>query len=111
MKSAVASIALLGALVFGARNTLAQSSAPDGQALYKQDCATCHGAAGVPAPAMAKAMGIPTFDAALFARVSADSMIAVLKHGQGKAMKSFKDKLTDEQMAAVIKYLRTAFAK
>ncbi len=84
---------------------------PDGQALYKQNCVACHGATGVPAPAMAKALGIPTFDAAVFAKVSEDSMLAVLKHGAGKNMKSFKDKLSDDQMVAIVKYIRSTFGK
>lgn len=109
MRSAVVSVALFGALVVGARAVATQG--PDGAALYKQDCATCHGANGAPAPAMGKALGVPTFDAALFTKVSQDSMLAVLKNGSGKNMKSFKDKLSADQMTAVIKYIRTAFAK
>lgn len=60
---------------------------------------------------MAKALAIPTFDAALLGKVSQDSMLAVLKNGSGKNMKSFKDKLSAEQMAAVIKYVRSTFGK
>ncbi len=112
MKLALLSITLLAALAVGARTAAAQAAAPDGAALYKQDCATCHGATGAPAPAMAKALGgIPTFDAAFVSKVSADSMTAVLKNGAGKNMKSFKEKLSADQMAAVVKYIRTTFAK
>ncbi len=107
MRSVVVSVALLAALVVGMRTAVAQ--APDGQALYKQNCVACHGATGVPAPAMAKALGIPTFDATLLSKVSEDSMLAVLKNGAGKNMKSFKDKLSADQMAAVIKYVRGTF--
>jgi mono/diheme cytochrome c family protein len=109
MRSTVVSAALFAALVVGARAVATQG--PDGAALYKQNCATCHGATGAPAPAMAKALGIPTFDAALLGKVSEDSMVAVLKHGQGKNMKSFKDKLSADQMVAVVKYIRGTFGK
>lgn len=106
MKSAVASVALLATLALGTRMAAAQT--PDGGALYKQQCATCHGAAGVPAPAMAKALAIPTLDAAFLAKVSDDSLSAVVKNGAGK-MKPFKDKLSAEQIAAVVKYVRGTF--
>lgn len=107
MKSTVVSVAMLVAIVGVTRSAAAQAA--DGEALYKQNCVACHGATGAPAPAMGKALGIPTFDAALMAKVSEDSMLAVLKNGSGKNMKSFKDKLSAEQMAAVIKYLRGTF--
>jgi mono/diheme cytochrome c family protein len=103
MKGLALSLALLAALAAGTRDAAAQG--PDGQAVYKQQCATCHGAAGVPAPAMAKALAIPTLDAAFLAKVPNDSVVAVVKNGAGK-MKGFKDKLSAEQIAAVAKYVR-----
>jgi cytochrome c6 len=106
MKAVVLSLALVTALAATSRDAAAQG--PDGQAVYKQQCATCHGAAGVPAPAMAKALAIPTLDAAFLAKVSSDSIMAVVKNGAGK-MKGFKDKLSADQIAAVVKYVRTSF--
>lgn len=109
MKAVAVSLTLLTLLVGGARTAMAQ--APDGQALYRQHCVSCHGATGVPAPAMAKALGVPTFDAALVKQVSQDSMLAMVTNGDGKNMKSFKDKLSAEQRAAVIQYIRGTFGK
>lgn len=88
------------------------AQAPDGQALYREHCKECHGAAGRPTKqALGKYKDIKTFDAAFFASRSDDSLVAVLKHGvkDGKEMKSFKDKLSADEMAAVTKYARTRF--
>lgn len=88
------------------------AQAPDGQALYREHCKECHGAAGrPPKTAVAKYKDVKTFDAAFFTGRSDDSIVAVLKRGvkDGKEMKSFKDKLSPEEMAAVVKYVRTRF--
>lgn len=106
MRALALSLALLAALAAGAKEAAAQG--PDGGAVYQQQCATCHGATGAPAPAMAKALAIPTLDAAFLAKVSDDSVAAVVKNGAGK-MKPFKDKLSAEQIVAVVKYVRGTF--
>jgi mono/diheme cytochrome c family protein len=91
----------------------AVAQAPDGQALYSENCRKCHGAIGTPPKAIkAKFPKIATFDAAFILHRSNDSIVKVLTKGVGKAedMKSFKDKLTHEQMEAVAKYV-TALGK
>ncbi len=88
------------------------AQAPDGQALYREHCKECHGAAGRPTKtALSKYKDIKAIDAAFLAGRSDDSVVAVLKHGvkDGKEMKSFKEKLTPEEMVAVAKYVKTRF--
>jgi mono/diheme cytochrome c family protein len=100
------------ALVACAASTLA-AQGPDGQALYREHCKECHGAAGrPPKTAVAKYKDVKTFDAAFFTGRSDDSILAVLKRGvkDGKEMKSFKEKLSPEEMVAVVKYVRTRFS-
>lgn len=85
---------------------------PDGAALYREHCKECHGAAGRPTKqAQGKYEDIKALDATFLAARSDDSLLAVLKHGVkgGKEMKSFKEKLSPEEMAAVVKYVRTKF--
>ena len=85
---------------------------PDGAALYREHCKECHGAAGRPTKqAVGKYKDIKAFDAAFLGARSDDSLVAVLKDGamDGKEMKSFKEKLSAEEMAAVVKYVRTKF--
>jgi mono/diheme cytochrome c family protein len=100
--------AVIGMLaVAGASRAAAQ--APDGQALYRRECRSCHGANGVP-PQRAREQyeRIPTLsDSAFMARRTDDSIVAVLRRGLGRDMKSFSDKLTAEEMRAVVLYVRT----
>jgi mono/diheme cytochrome c family protein len=86
------------------------AQAADGQSIYKDECRTCHGAAGKPTQrAVSQYKNMPTFDATFFAHRSQDSIVAVLNHGLGKDMKSFKSKLSAEEIAAVAKYLKETF--
>jgi mono/diheme cytochrome c family protein len=83
-----------------------------GKTSYEENCRKCHGATGVPSKAMmTKFPKIAAFDAPFLAKRSDDSVLSVLtKGGSTKDMKSFKEKLTHEQMKAVAVYIRS-FAK
>jgi len=97
---------VLLALALGAPAAAAQT--PDGAALFGQYCRACHGAAGVPSQGM-KTMfaGLQSLaDSAFLAARSQDSIVSVLRHGVGK-MKSFQEKLSAEQMAAVARFVKT----
>ena len=89
----------------------ARAQAPDGQALYRRECRSCHGANGVPPQrARDEYEHIPSFaDSTFMAQRSDDSLVAVMRHGvgRGRDMKSFTDKLTPEEMRAVAQYVRT----
>lgn len=99
-------LALTGIAGTGAAQT---ATRPDGAALYKQQCRSCHGLAGVPPKAMASIFkGLKSFaDSAWLAGHSEEAIVAVLENGSGKDMKSFKEKLTKDEMVAVAKYVRT----
>ena len=82
---------------------------PDGRMLYLKNCRTCHGATGMPSgenkekyPKI-KALN----DSAFLAKLSDDSLLKVLVHGKGEDMKSWSDKLSHEELEAVVKYVRT----
>lgn len=93
------------ALALSSRAVAAQGT--DGASLYRENCRTCHGAAGKPTQrALSQYPKIPTMDAAFVAARSADSIVTILTHGKGKDMKSFKDKLTPAEMRAVAEYVR-----
>ncbi len=83
---------------------------PDGQAVYREQCRNCHGAAGKPTQrALSQYKKIPTFDVTFLAARSQDSIVVVLNRGLGKDMKSFKDKLSPQEIAAVARYVRETF--
>ena len=84
---------------------------PPGKALYEANCRKCHGVRGVPPKTMkAKYEKIATFDADFFKKHSDDSVVTILTKGKGEDMKSFKAKLTHEQMEQVADYIKS-FAK
>lgn len=104
-------IASLVAFLLGAGASRVLAQAPDGQALYREHCRSCHGANGV-APERAKAQypRIPTLsDSAFMASRSDDSVLTVLKRGSRRShdMESFSGKMTEPEMRAVIAYVRT----
>ena len=102
------SVVAIGALLaVSAALSTAAAQAPDGKALYNENCRKCHGVIGTPPKTMqAKYPKIATFDDQFLAKHSQDSIVKVLVHGKGEDMKSFKDKLKPEEMEAVAKYVR-----
>ena len=90
----------------------APSQDPPGKAPYEEFCRKCHGVRGVPPKTMkAKYAKIATFDSAFVAKHSDDSVVTVLTKGKNEDMKSFKEKLSHEQMVAVAAYIRSFSAK
>lgn len=76
--------------------------ADGGDATYKAKCASCHGATGTPAPAMAKMMGIKPVSDPDIQKLSVDQIVAAIKTGKGK-MKPIAG-LTDPQIKDVATY-------
>lgn len=104
------SLFLFGVLA-AALSTRAAAQGVDGKTLYDENCKKCHGATGTPvAPMKKKYEKLAAFDAAFFAKRSDDSVVAILTQGKGDNMKSFKEKMKPDEMAAVARYIRS-FAK
>ena len=82
----------------------AMAVAEDGAALYKTKCQSCHGAAGVPNPGMAKLMGIKPVSDPAVKGLSLAQVEAAVKSGKGK-MKPVAG-LTDPQVKAVAAYFK-----
>ncbi len=86
--------------------TGAMSFAESGDAIYKANCQSCHGATGTPNPGIAKMMGVKPASDPSYKTVSAADMSAAVKNGKGK-MKPFAGKLTDAQITAAVTFFRT----
>lgn len=89
------------------------AQAADGQAIYKEECKSCHGINGVP-PERAvrqyskiKSLGEGGFVSAL----AEDSIATLVKKGIDKDMKSFAAKLSDVEIKAVAKYIKELAVK
>jgi len=105
-------IAAGGALSQAAAQAPEQAGARDARTLYQENCKKCHGVLGTPPKTMkAKYDKIATFDAAFIASRSDDSVVKILTKGKGEDMKSFKEKLTPDEMLAVAKYVRELGSK
>jgi len=89
-------------IAIAAAASMALAQAP-GADVYKAKCQSCHGAAGVPSPAMAKAMGVKPINEVKTTQET--KMIAVTTNGAGK-MPGFKGKLTDAQIKDSVTYFR-----
>lgn len=98
-------------LTTGASTPRNVASAPaDGNALYTKHCALCHGQDGRGKPVYRK-QGQPDFTDANWQKAHTDAQItAVTKNGKGKFMKPYKDKLSDDEIKAVVARIR-AFGK
>lgn len=116
MKRLVFTLAAVFALALTAGTSIATAQAaaaePDGAALYRQHCRTCHGLKGVPTQRM---MGLypelkTLADSAFQAGLSVDSISAVVRRGAGRDMKPFADKMTPEEIAAVARFVKTLVA-
>jgi len=96
-------VALALAISLGSAVGFAQSA---GEATYKAKCQSCHGAAGTPNPAMAKAMNIKAATDPDIKKLTADQMFESVKNGKGK-MQPFKDKLSDQEIKDSVAYFRS----
>ncbi|MGA3263683.1 MAG: cytochrome c [Terracidiphilus sp.] len=72
---------------------------------YTAKCAMCHGADGLGSP-VGKKMGVPSFKNPAVIKSSDAALIAIIKSGK-KPMPAYESKLTDDQIKAVVKYIRT----
>ena len=73
---------------------------------YKAKCASCHGADGLAATPMGKAMKVLSFKAPEMVKATDAQFVTSTKDGKGK-MPAYKGKLTDAQIKDVIGYIRT----
>ena len=84
----------------------ASTSPPDGAAIYARRCAICHAKDGAGLPNW-RAKGQPSLTNADWQKSHTDSQISeTIKSGKGKYMPSFKQKLSDEEVGALVAYIR-----
>ena len=88
----------------------AQAVAPDGAALFRQNCRACHGLKGVaPQRMIAVYSSLPkSIGDSAFLRVrSVDSIAAVIRHGAGRNMSGFTSRLSPEEMVAIARFVKS----
>src|SRR5436309_6924113 len=88
--------------------SLVAADGPDGKALYSAKCAMCHGSDGV-ARSMAAKKGARNFNDAAWQKEKTDAAItkAIQDGFPDKQMSPYKDKLKPEEIAAIVKHIRS----
>jgi mono/diheme cytochrome c family protein len=82
------------------------AAGPDGAAIYKAKCASCHGADGNGQTPMGKAWKLRDLGAADVQKLSDADLTKITTDGKGK-MPAYKGKLTDAEIAAVVAHMRS----
>lgn len=77
-----------------------------GEAIYKQNCAVCHGSDGEANTPVAKALKAQSLKAPAIVKKPDAELIEFVKKGKGN-MPAFGTKLSDSQIKEVIAYVRT----
>jgi mono/diheme cytochrome c family protein len=101
--------ALTLALGVAARSAGAQApAAPDGAALYRQNCRSCHGARGKPSEQMRGVYPslVTLSDSAVQAELTVDGVAELVAKGNGKNMKPFADRLSADEIHAVAAFVK-----
>src|SRR5579872_2443321 len=81
-------------------------AADTGADTFKTKCAMCHGEDGKANTPAGKAFKAVSLRDPMVVNSSDEELIAIVKNGKNK-MPVFKDKLTDDQIKAVVTYIRT----
>lgn len=78
---------------------------PPAMTYVKAKCALCHGKDGRADTPAGKQSGAPNFKLADIQSRSDEEMAAVITHGKGR-MPAFRDRLDDEQVRLMVRYVR-----
>lgn len=87
--------------------------APEGKEIYLKNCKQCHGVLGAPTKAsLRKYEKIPDFtNAEFFKTRTHEELLESIEKGKGRDMKGFADKLSKDEMKAVMEYIHTLVKK
>jgi len=78
----------------------------DAAALYKSKCQVCHGADGKGDTPAGKKVGVKDFHSPEVVKASDAQLFEITKKGKDK-MPAYDKKLTDDQIKALVKYIRS----
>jgi len=81
----------------------------DGKEIYLKSCKECHGVLGTPTKAATRKYDkIATFaDPKFFETRNDEALIKAVTKGKGRDMKGFSEKLSSEEIKAVVEYIHT----
>src|SRR5579872_7311555 len=79
----------------------------DPAALYKSKCQVCHGSDGKGDTPVGKKLGVKDFHSPEVAKMSDAELFEIIKKGKDNKMPSYDNKLTDDQIKSLVKYIRS----
>ena len=84
----------------------AVAATPDGAALYKAKCASCHGADGSGQTPMGKSMKLRDLGSPDVQKLTDKQLYDITADGKAK-MPAYKSKLSDDDIKALVAHMRT----
>jgi len=106
MKSKIKTLLIVGSLACFGRMAFAGDTAE----IWNKNCASCHSKDGTGNTTMGKKAGAEDYtDSKVQAKFTDAEAVKIIQEGK-KKMKAFKDKLTDDEIKALVAYIR-AFKK
>ncbi|MEI6561343.1 MAG: cytochrome c [Verrucomicrobiota bacterium] len=103
MKQKLTTLLILASLVLAAGS----ASAADAGENWAKNCASCHAKDGTGNTMMGKKLGLADYtDAKAQAKFTDAEAFTAIKEGKDK-MKPFKDKLTDDEIKALVAHIRS----
>lgn len=104
LRTLAATVLVFGSIAY-AVTLSAAASTPNGADIFREKCSMCHGIDGTGY----SAIKTPNFTDAKWQAAHPDKelMNAIENGVKGTAMVSFKDKLSQQEMKAVLKYIRS----
>ena len=93
--------------------TSVSAQAVDGKEIYLKSCKECHGVIGAPTKAsLRKYEKIQNFtDSSFFTKRKDSELTEAIEKGKGRDMKGFSEKLSKEEIHAVMLYIHTLVKK
>lgn len=97
-----------GGVLLGACDGKVAGGRADGAAVFAETCARCHGPDGVPSRAMVARLGVKDLTSAEVQALSDERIHSQIVNGsKNKQMPSFSYVLSEAQIEALIRYVRT----
>ena len=103
MKSLIVALCLVASPMFAA-------DAADGAALFKTHCASCHGADGKGRSPIGKSLHVKDLASDDVQKKTGEELEKIISDGEGK-MPPYKSKLHEEDIDALVKFIRTLAPK
>lgn len=99
------SLAIASVIVLGCAPTVGPEREIDGQVLYEQYCARCHGLDGRPVPEQPNARNLA--DRRIVDNLSDQAIEMMIENGREPSMPAFRGQFTEASLMVLVAYVRS----